>query len=142
MRRGLTHVLLAGFLVAGGGACARDDGAAQPGVSPAASASGLAVRTVQAGPVEVTVTLVRIDETGALLEVGMNTHSVELDADLTTARLAVDGVDWGVPEWSGDGPTGHHRSGELRFKAAGPARATARLTLEQLPEPVSVSWAL
>lgn len=73
----------------------------------------------------------------------LDTHSVEPDADLAaSAVLEVDGVGWPVVEWSGDGPGGHHRSGELRFDSGGPARGAARLTITGFADPVEVSWDL
>jgi hypothetical protein len=62
--------------------------------------------------------------------------------DLTAAELDVGGIAWPVTGWNGDGPSGHHREGQLRFDAAGTATGTARLVLVGFPEPVAVSWEL
>src|SRR3990170_2327166 len=104
---------------------------------------GLLPWTVDAGGVTVRVEPVRIDGSGAVFLVTLETHTVELTADLgRTARLDVDGVGWGPARWVGDPPGGHHREGELRFGASGPAEEEARLTLGGLPEPVEVRWRL
>ncbi len=58
------------------------------------------------------------------------------------ASTDVSGVAWPVESWSGDGPGGHHREGELRFGSGGAATGTARLALPGFPEPVEVTWDL
>ena len=52
-------------------------------------------------------------------EVSMNTHSVDLSADLTVVSTLMDaqGKDYRPVSWEGDGPGGHHRSGVLEFPA-------------------------
>jgi len=87
-----------------------------------APALGLDTRVVEAGEVDVEIEPRRLDDEAAVFAVAFDTHSVELSADLTrTATLEVDGADWPVDAWSGDGLGGHHRAGELRFRAGGPA---------------------
>ena len=105
-------------------------------------ASGLESRTVTAGEVDVKIEPLQLDDGGAAFKIILDTHSVELDADLTRARLDVDGRAWSVDGWSGDGPSGHHREGELRFRPAGAATGTATLTILELPKPVEASWEL
>lgn len=118
-------------------------GSAPP--NDAAPATGLQLddRSVEAGAVTVTVTPRRLDDDGAIIEIELDTHSVELNVDLVQATvLKVDGVVWPVVEWSGDGAGGHHRSGELRFSPNGPARGLARLTIVGFDNPVEVNWDL
>jgi len=105
-------------------------------------AAGLAARTTSAGEVDVEIRPRRIDDGGAVFAITLDTHSVELDMDLTEATLEVAGAAWAVAGWSGDGPSGHHREGELRFDPAGPASGTARLVLAGFDEPVEASWDL
>ena len=112
--------------------CGSDDGPASP----------FPERRVVAGAVTVTITPARIDAAGATFSVVVDTHAVELSMDLTAAQLEVDGTLWTGARWEGSGPGGHHRSGELQFDAAGPARGTARLTLPGFPAPVEASWDL
>ena len=106
----------------------------------AASNSG-AERTIEAGSVIVKRQLRRLDVDGAVFEIIFDTHDVELDQDMVQeAHLVVGETPWPTAEWSGDGVGGHHREGELRFTAAGPAEGVATLSIDGLPEPVSATW--
>lgn len=70
--------------------------------------------------VTVEVTPLNLSEGGTSLdfEVAFNTHSVELDFDPAKISALRDDQGQEVPAlaWEGTGPTGHHRSGTLRFK--------------------------
>lgn len=141
-RRGV--IVLAGVAVAlaVSGAIAWLDGGdgGKPATVPT---STLPARSVQAGAVEVKIQPLQLDAEGAVFKISFDTHSFELSADMTrAARLSVDGVAWTVAGWSGDGPGGHHREGELRFAPAGSAEGAARLTIAGLPEPVEATWDL
>ena len=104
---------------------------------------GLTARTVSAGGVEVTITPIRIDSTGAVFEVAFDTHSGDLALDVAKAsELQVDGTAWGEASWSGDSPGGHHRKGELRFAAGGPAQGDVRLSIGGLPGRAEATWTL
>lgn len=131
MRRALIIASLLALLLAAAGCGSAND---EPGA--------FAQQQVEAGSITVSITPTRLDDGGASFDVVLDTHSAELDMDLTTAVLEVDGNTWGQPRWSGDGPGGHHRSGRLDFSAAGPARGTARLTLSGFPAPVETEWDL
>jgi len=52
-------------------------------------------------------------------EIVLDTHSVELDADLQALAFLVDkdGKEYQAISWEGDPPGGHHRKGTLKFKA-------------------------
>jgi len=104
--------------------------------------AGLETRTVTAGEVDIEIEPRQLDNDAAIFAIALDTHSVELSADLTQATLDVDGVTWPAEGWSGDRPGGHHRDGELRFAPAGPASGTARLTLAGFGEPVEARWEL
>ena len=107
------------------------------------SEDALAARSVEAGPVTVTATPIQLDGDGATIDIVLDTHAVELDTDLEdTAVLEVDGITWPVAAWTGDGPGGHHRTGQLQFDSAGPAKGTARLSIAGLPEPAEIRWNL
>ena len=96
---------------------------------------------VVAGAVTVELALRQLDEIGAVFEVVFDTHSVELDQDLAReAHLTVGDTPWPFAEWTGDGASGHHREGVLRFAAGGPAIGTVTLTIDGLPEPVTATW--
>lgn len=100
-------------------------------------------RTVEAGSVKVTITPTRFDDRGARFSISLDTHSGDLSMDLAaSASLNVDGKNWPGAVWSGDGPSGHHRSGNLRFASGGPARGAARLTIAGFPKPVEATWRL
>lgn len=104
-------------------------------------ASSFATRTAEAGPVTVKATLQRVDAGGAVAEVVLDTHAVDLDLDVAAgAALTVDEAVWPTEAWLGDGPGGHHREGELRFRAAGPVAGEARLTITGLDDPVTFRW--
>ena len=107
------------------------------------ASQSLEARTFTAGAVEVSVQPVVVDASGATFKVTLNTHSTELSADLAkTSTLEVGGRPWGGAIWTGDGPGGHHRQGELRFQAAGPASGDVRLVIGGLPAPVTATWGL
>ena len=98
-------------------------------------------RTIEAGSVTVKLRLRQIDVDGAVFEIIFDTHDVELDQDMVQeAHLVVGETSWPTEEWSGDGLGGHHREGELRFSAAGPAEGVVTLSIDGLPEPVSATW--
>ena len=140
MRRGLTFAAVVAVVVVVGGlllASRGGDDAAAP-----ANDTGLDAQTVSTGEIDIEIQPSQLDDQGAEFELILDTHSVELAMDLTDATLEVAGTVWPVAGWDGDGPSGHHREGELRFEPAGPATGTARLVLAGFAEPVEVSWDL
>lgn len=108
----------------------------------AANGPGLETRTVSAGEIDIKIEVRQLDGEGASFAVTLDTHSADLSMDLTASALEVAGASWPVTGWDGDGPSGHHREGELRFAAAGPATGSARLVLPGFSEPVEVTWEL
>jgi hypothetical protein len=141
VRRGLIPAAVAlAVLLAGGLLLASrggDDGA------PAADTSGgLETRELSVGEIDIKIEPRQLDDQGAAFAITLDTHSAELSMDLGAAELEVAGTSWSVTGWDGDGPSGHHREGELRFEAAGPATGTAWLVLPGFPEPVEVTWEL
>lgn len=141
-RRGRVWLALAAVVVvAVGGIVARRVTEAVTPTRPASTT--LPTRTIAAGAVTIKVSPGQLDTDGAVFKVSFDTHSVNLDQDLARqARLTVGANTWPVAGWSGDGPGGHHRSGELRFNAAGPAAGTVTLAIDGLPEPVTATWDL
>ena len=139
-RRMIVIAAIAVLILAVGGFVARQDD--EDGSETAGTAPGLATREMSAGEVEVKIEPLKLDDGGAAFDISLDTHAVELEADLTLASLDVDGRTWPVENWSGDGPGGHHREGELRFRAAGPATGRAVLTIAELPEPAEATWVL
>jgi hypothetical protein len=103
--------------------------------------SGLPARTVQAGAVEVTLTPLTLDASGAVFQVELDTHTVPLDLDMAaSARLRVDEVTADGASWDGQGPGGHHREGTLRFTTPIPAAANVELRITGLPTDATASW--
>lgn len=140
MRRRLILALGALVIVVGGALLATRDGDTnQP---DAATDIGLETRTVTVGEVDVTIQPLQLDARGATFHVTLDTHAVELDADLTRATLEVASTDWPIDGWSGDGPGGHHREGDLRFRTSGPVVGTVLLQIPGLSEPVEATWDL
>lgn len=136
MRRRLIPIgVAAAVVIAGAFAVVSSRGDGGPGDT---RASRLATRTAEAGEVTVQATLRRLDAGGAVADIVFDTHSVELDLDVGAgATFTVGGTAWPVEGWDGDGPGGHHREGELRFTAAGPAGGDAVLTIAGLSEEVT-----
>ena len=63
-------------------------------------------------------------------DIGMNTHSVELDQDMTTSVVLVDdqGKEYKPLTW--EGPAGgHHREGVLTFNRITPTPKSVKLTI-------------
>ncbi|MDX8056205.1 hypothetical protein SK571_43105 [Lentzea sp. BCCO 10_0798] len=101
----------------------------------------LGTRTVQAGDVEVTMTALALNGSGAVFKIVLDTHTVELDLDLAaSAQLTVNGAVADGAVWEGQGPGGHHREGTLRFATPVPAGATADLRVIGLPQDVTGTW--
>lgn len=134
MRR-LTTVAAAVLAVVALAACAGDD---EPAVTTA-----LTEQELTAGEVTVKVAPKAVDDEGAEFAVSFDTHSVELDLDVAAqATLTVDGIVWGDPAWEGDGPSGHHREGMLRFNPRGGAAGQVVLTIGGLEMPATARWTL
>src|SRR3989338_3051194 len=75
--------------------------------------------------------------------VGINTHSLELDQDLTKVAILVDdrGGEYKPIGWGGAGPGGHHREGVLTFKSIIPAPRSVELRIVNVGVPVrSFVW--
>lgn len=107
-----------------------------------ANGTTLVAKQASSGDIDIVVQLEQLDDLGATFTVTLDTHATELDADLTQASLDVDGTTWPVAAWNGDEPGGHHRSGQLRFTAAGRPSGSVVLTLKDLPDPVELTWTL
>ena len=130
MRRLIRTVLVAGLLVVS--ACS----GGTPTTAPAAQE-----RSVEVAGVTVSATPQRIDATGAVLQLTLDTHTTPLNLDLpTAAHLSIDGRDWPALTWDGPRPGGHHREGTLTFSAAGPATGPVRLVVDGLGQPAVLTW--
>ena len=143
-RRGLASLATVGaFVAAASVVLALVSCGSAPRSDNGSTTSSLAKRTVKAGSVTITLEPRQLGADGAAFKISFDTHEVELDQDMVRqARLVVGGAAWPALAWSGDGPGGHHREGELRFTASGPAAGTVTLSIDGLPEPVSATWDL
>ncbi|MFD8495799.1 hypothetical protein [Amycolatopsis sp. NPDC059657] len=110
-------------------------------VTRTSTTPGLEPRTVQAGAVEVRMTPLTLDTTGAAFRVEFTTHSGALDLDPATAsQLRVNDQTIQGGTWSGPGPGGHHRDGTLRFTTTVPSGAGVELRITGLPQDAIGTW--
>ena len=67
-------------------------------------------------------------------DVGINTHSVELDQDMTKIVVLTDnqGTEYRPVAWDGAAPGGHHREGILTFKVISPMPQSIELTIKDI----------
>lgn len=75
----------------------------------------------------------------------METHTVELDQDMTGIAVLIDdkGTEYKPLNWEGAPPGGHHRSGALLFKAISPLPKTIELKISGIDGAVrSFIWQL
>lgn len=65
-------------------------------------------------------------------QIAINTHSVDLDFDLTKIATLHDnfGKDYYPLEWEGSEPGGHHRNGILRFPAINAKAKSIKLIIK------------
>ncbi|MGE5338234.1 MAG: hypothetical protein ACM3PU_10415 [Gemmatimonadota bacterium] len=79
-------------------------------------------------------------------EVRLDTHSGQLDDDLTREAVLVDeaGRHHAPVAWEGSPPGGHHRQGVLRFLPVSPMPAAIELRIQRTGEPTprSFKWQL
>ena len=141
MRRRLIPAAVAFAVLLAGGVLLASRGGGD-GTPAADTGVALESRSLSAGEIDIKLEPRQLDDQGAAFAITLDTHSAELSMDIAAAELEVAGVSWPVTGWDGDGPNGHHREGELRFEAAGPATGTARLALPGFPEPVEITWEL
>jgi len=88
------------------------------------------------GSVEIEVTPITISDTSDTWQFKMilNTHSVELDQDLTTASILIDdeGNEHRPLRWEGAPPGGHHREGILSFNRISPKPNVVTLVIKDI----------
>jgi hypothetical protein len=79
------------------------------------------------------------------LDVGMNTHSVELDQDMIKISILVDdqGKEYKPIRWEGAEAGGHHREGVLIFNQITPIPKSVELKISSIGDVVrSFTWEL
>ena len=98
--------------------------------------TSLAPQINSEGSVEVEVTLVEISDASDSwqFKIVLNTHSVELDQDLTKITLLVDdkGNEYQPLSWEGTPPGGHHREGILTFNSISPQPSSIELVVKDI----------
>lgn len=132
-------LLLAMLLAACGGSTSprESPAAASANRRPPASAAADPSQTmsVDGGNVTVSVTP-RVLKRGLPLEfeIGMNTHSVDLSADMSKAVVlrTAPGVELEPTRWAGPGPGGHHREGIVVFAPLTTTSQTVTLVVKDV----------
>ncbi len=104
------------------------------------STSGLETRRLTVSGVDIEIKPLRLDDQEAVFAVSLDTHEVDLSADLTRSTLDVDGTVRPAESWSGDGPGGHHREGHLRFRLDQRLNGSVTLVLSGFTKPAETSW--
>jgi hypothetical protein len=103
----------------------------------------LATRSAGVGSVDVRASPLQVSDRAAAFKISLDTHSGDLGIDLKkAATLTVNGTDWPIASFDGDGPGGHHREGTLSFRAAGAPQGEMRLRIEGLDRPAEFTWSL
>ena len=110
------------------------------------AASNLPAQTTSASGVTVKATPQILSDKSWDFEIAFDTHSQELNDDLTkTAVLIAAGGATSAPvSWQGDPPGGHHRKGILRFEALAAQPPSIELQIKRPGEtaPRSFRWQL
>ena len=103
-------------------------------------------RTDDQASVNVVVTPLDLSEQSSewKFDVGMNTHSVELDQDMVKSAVLIDDQDKEYVPTKWDGPIGgHHREGILSFNAIKPAPKSVELKITGIADTVrTFTWQL
>jgi hypothetical protein len=88
--------------------------------------------------VEVTPLTLSSNDSNWTFDVGLNTHSEELNQDMMKAAVLVDDVgnEYKPISWDGSVPGGHHRRGTLTFSKVTPVPKTIELKISNVDVPV------
>lgn len=105
--------------------------------------SGLETLIVSAGKVDVSIEPRQVDDEVTVFTISLDTHSVELGADLTLAHLQV-GTTRPGPGRGGreTGPAATTARASCGSAPPAPPQAPRPLTIPGLPEPMEASWQL
>ena len=114
--------------------------------SSSLAASTLPAQSTSASGVTVSATPQSLSDKSWDFEIAFDTHSQELNDDLTkeAVLIAASGVTSAPISWQGDPPGGHHRKGVLRFKPLAGQPPAIELQIKRVGEtaPRSFRWQL
>ncbi len=97
--------------------------------------SGLAPQTNSEGAVNISVVPQNAPASGVWkFEITLDTHSVEINEDLSRVSVLVDdsGQEHEPIAWEGDPPGGHHRAGILTFNPVIPKPKSIKLKISEV----------
>jgi hypothetical protein len=104
---------------------------AQREPEPEMMITDLPAQSSQSGQVTVSVTPRDLSPGASewVFDITVDSHGPELSEDLAAAAVIVDetGAELAVSSYSGDGPGGHHRQGELHFQPLKPTPTSITL---------------
>ncbi len=88
--------------------------------------------------VEVTPLALSSKDSNWTFDVGLNTHSEELNQDMMNIAVLVDdrGKEYKPISWDGVGPGGHHRRGTLTFSKVTPVPKSIELKISNVDVPI------
>ena len=113
-----------------------------PVVSPAAAGE---TKTSDEADIVVSVTPIDLRSSEWRFAVTMDTHTTELAMDMTKAAVLVDDKsnEYAPLAWDGAASGGHHREGELVFRAITPMPNSVQLKISGIGDAVRIySWEL
>ena len=133
----LLAVLTGAFVILYRDRPAQEETSAAPGIGEQASSSGKwETKTEDQASVTVVVTPLDLAPGSSewKFDIGINTHSVELDQDMTKVVVLTDdlGKEYVPVRWDGAPPGGHHREGVLTFSAPTSVPQSVRLTIKDI----------
>ncbi len=105
--------------------------------APKSSASAFETKSNSGGSVDVAVTPQTLEVGQPIaFEIAMNTHSVDLGADMTKIVILRDdkGKEYTPTAWEGAEPGGHHRSGVIKFAALASKPKSVDLVIKGLAQ--------
>jgi hypothetical protein len=110
-------------------------------VSPCGGGAPTSEQSVEVAGVTVAATPERVDATGAVLQLKLDTPSTPLDMDLpAAAHLSVGGPGLAGSNVERPGARRIPPGGNLAFSPAGPAEGPVRLVVGGLGEPAVLTW--
>ena len=102
--------------------------------NPAATAPAASLEPQENNEGAVTIRVMPKLSSEISFQISLNTHSEELNADLTQVATLEDenGKEYKPMRWEGDPPGGHHREGVLIFGPISPVLRTIKLVIQNI----------